>query len=99
MGKNEDEVLWNRIHGKRRKKLKLRIKHIKKQIKEQYDLWNKYVGDSDVLYAHARIGSCNWTQYKVKDLINEEWFLGKADDWEDRTYCDIYIKIKGDKND
>lgn len=87
------KVRWNRIHGWKRKRLKLMIHNKKKAIKTQYDIWNKYVGRDDILYIHARIGGGNWPLYH-KYVDDKEWFIEKVDDAYDSTYCDIYAKIK-----
>ena len=87
-------VRWDRIHGKKRKILKLKLKHKRRRILEQYNMWNKYVGMDDVLYIHARIGGANWDYFNGNKLREKPWFLDKVDDSFDRTYCDIYAKIK-----
>lgn len=90
-----DDIRWDRIHGKHRKMLKLEIKQKTKAMKKQYDLWNSYCGRSDVLYIHARIGGNNWLYYEGDATVaNKPWFLGRADDYYDCTYCDIYAKIE-----
>lgn len=88
------EIRWDRIHGRKRKVLKFEIKKQKKKIRQQYEMWNKYVGREDVLYIHARIGGDNWSYFGGAKLLNEPWFLDKVDDNFDSTYCDIYAKIK-----
>lgn len=87
-------VRWDRIHGKKRKILKLKIKQKRRRVLEQYNMWNKYVGREDVLYIHARIGGANWDYFHGNELKKQPWFLDKVDDSFDRTYCDIYAKIK-----
>ena len=58
-------IRWDRVHGKLRKKLK-RVKRIaRRRVLEQFALWNKYAGEEDVLYIHARIGSVGWTDVFV----------------------------------
>jgi len=86
-------VRWERIHGWKRKRLKLAIHNRKKSIKAQYDTWNKYCGRDDVLYIHARIGGNNWPYY-CGDVVGKPWFIEKVDDNYDSTYCDIYARIK-----
>jgi len=88
------KIVWNEIHGEFRKKLKFLIKIKKRQIKEQYEMFNKYCGREDVLYIHARIGGNNWNYYNGEELRHKEWFLDKVDDSYDCTYCDIYALIK-----
>ena len=56
-------------------------------------MWNKYVGRDDVLYIHARIGGNNWSYFNGNEITRQSWFLSKADDYFDCTYCDIYAKI------
>ena len=94
--KNEDgEVTgfrWDLLHGKRRKVMKLALKHTKKSIEDYYKVFNKYVGRADVLRVHSRIGGGNWPYY-YKEVMGKPWFLEKIDDFYDNTYCDIYCKI------
>lgn len=87
-------IRWDRIHGKRRKKLKYAIKRRKRRVLAQFEAFNKYAGRSDVLYIHARIGGRNWETYGGKDLEKQPWFLEKVNDHFDGTYCDIYAKIE-----
>jgi hypothetical protein len=87
------EIRWDRIHGKKRKILKTKIKSELKRRKKQADTFNKYVGRPDVLYIHARIGGGNWKTY-CNEVIHQPWFIEKVDDAEDSTYCDIYARIK-----
>lgn len=87
-------VRWERIHGRKRKNLKYKIKQKSRKIKEQYEMWNKYAGKPNVLYIHAKIGGANWNRYGGNELIEKTWFLDKVDDSYDRTYCDIYAAIK-----
>ena len=90
---NPKRVRWDRIHGWKRRRLKLAIHNQKKRIATQYDTWNKYVGREDILYIHARIGGNNWPYY-FREVVNEPWFIEKVDDSFDCTYCDIYARIK-----
>lgn len=93
----EGRVLWNKIHGRFRKNLKLAIKMKKKAIEKQYKTFNKYVGRKDVMMVHARVGGDNWTYYDChKDVATKPWFIEKVDDNFDCTYCDIYVKISSD---
>lgn len=95
-------VRWDRIHGYKRKILKFEIKKIKRNYQKQYQVFNKYVGQDDVLYIHSRIGGNNWKFYNGDNTVaNQPWFLEKVDDAYDSTYCDIYAKIKttGDDTD
>lgn len=94
-GKREPAgIRWDRIHGWKRRRLKFAIKKCKRRVKHQFDLWNKYCGRQDVLYIHAKIGGCSWTDPSVKlGLSYMPWFLNCADDWWDGCYCDIYAKL------
>lgn len=87
-------IRWDRIHGRKRKILKLAIKKFRKKIQKQYDMWNKYAGKENVLYIHARIGGENWEYYGGNELAKQPWFLDKVDDCYDCTYCDIFAALK-----
>ena len=91
--KNVVGIRWDRIHGKNRRNLKFMIKQRKKIIKKNIEMFNKYCGQN-VLYIHARIGSKNWTNVKHYHYSKEPWYIDSCDDYFDRTYCDIYAKIK-----
>lgn len=86
-------IRWDRIHGKKRKNLKFRIKKNKKRCFLNWQTWNKYIGRQDVLYIHARIGGANWLYYGGVELEKQPWFLERVDDPWDTTYCDIYAKL------
>lgn len=88
------EIRWDRFGRKRRRLLKIRIKNKIRKYQQNFDTFNKYVGRSDILYAHARIGGGNWDSYK-DEVLGKPWFIEKCDDPWDFTYCDIYCKIKG----
>lgn len=93
-------IRWDRVHGKFRKRLKLAIKHATRRITKQYDLWNRFAGEKNVLYIHARIGSTSWTDAETKGAITREpWFLEKVDDYWDTSYCDIYARVEVDPDD
>lgn len=87
-------IRWDRIHGKKRRILKFEIKKRKRKIQEHAAMWNKYAGKENILYIHARIGGDNWSWYGGDELEKKPWFLGKADDYFDNSYCDIYARIK-----
>lgn len=92
-------IRWDRIHGKRRKLLKWNIRKAERRIRDQYALWNKYAGQTDILYIHARIGGNNWRWYEAETTVaNQPWFLAKVDDCWDPTYCDIYAKLQPQKD-
>ncbi len=65
-----------------------------KRTVRQLQTYNKYCGRNDVLMIHARIGGPNWEDFGGPLLKLEPWFLEKADDGFDNTYCDIYARIK-----
>ena len=88
----DGKILWNRIHGKKRKILKTYIHNEINKYKKQAEVFNKYVGREDVLYIHARIGGNNWASYKDQ-VLGKPWFIEKIDDAFDRTYCDIYARV------
>ena len=91
---NGKRIRWELLHGKRRKVLKFAVKKRRKRAIEQYRIFNKYVGQSGVLYIHARIGGPNWNRYGGPDLEKTSWFIEKKiDDCFDSTYCDIYAKV------
>lgn len=85
---------WDLIHGKNRKELKFALKKGRAAVIKNLTTFNKYVGRKDVLYVHARIGGDNWSYYGGNQIEKQPWFLEKVDDYFDRTYCDIYVKIK-----
>lgn len=97
-------IKWENIHGKKRKALRYLNKQSDKAIEENYAMFNKYIGQKDVLYIHARLGgiSCkddcsNWGGYNCDEIIKKQpWFLDAVDDSFDQTYCDIYAKIDED---
>ena len=89
------KIRWDRIHGWKRRNLKFAMKQKEKRMRQQWDTFNKYVGRDDVLMIHARIGGGNWSSY-YKEVQYEPWFIEKVDDSFDRTYCDIYARIKNE---
>lgn len=91
---NYIDIRWDRIHGWKRKVLKFEIKKAKRKVQQQFDIWNKYAGQKDVLYIHSRMGGNNWKYYDGKvELQNQPWFLDRVDDWFDSTYCDFYARV------
>ena len=50
-------------------KVKTGSKHPMSRIQEQFDMWNKYAGKSNILYIHARIGGLNWKFYNGDEII------------------------------
>ena len=95
-GKNqwgEKEVVgydFSKVHGKDRKHIKFKWKQIEKAYRSQYDLFNKYAG-KNVLYVHARLGSTNWSTFKID--TKHPMYLGMVDDAFDTSYCDIYYDL------
>ena len=91
---NGDRVVvainFSKVHGKDRKHIKHHWKMIRKAFTDQYKMWNKYVG-KNVLYVHARLGSTNWSDYKIDE--NHPMFLEYIDDAWDTSYCDIYYDL------
>ena len=86
---------WERLHGKKRKLVKYLIKKRKRAIKKQWDMWNKYCGQENVLYIHARLGSGNWGGYDCDKIIkNQPWYIEHCEDQCDSTYVDIYARVK-----
>lgn len=101
--KNDDGeycgIRWDRIHGWKRRVLKFEIKKECRAIKAQYDLWNKYAGQENVLYIHSRMGGNNWKWWSIEkrvELMSQPWFLDRVDDFWDSTYCDFYARISLD---
>lgn len=84
---------WHLLHGKARKRLKLALKHNEKRVRKQMAAFNRYAGQSNVLYIHARIGGRNWDRFGGNDLEQQPWFLERVDDSFDNSYCDIYARI------
>lgn len=100
-GKDDDgyeeyiDIRWDRIHGKKRKILKLAIKQKERRVQAQYDAWNRYAGKENILYIHSRMGGGNWKYYEDKNsIVKQPWFLERVDDWWDKSYCDFYAQIK-----
>lgn len=88
-------IRWDRVHGKKRKAFKYVIKQAKKEVFRQLDMWNKYAGQDDILYIHARLGSGNWGYYDCNKIVKgQPWYLEHCEDHFDCTYVDIYAKIK-----
>ena len=92
--KERTEINWRTIHGKKRKNCRFELKKAKRKVINFFEIRNKYCGREDVLRIHARIGGKNWNWYDGPELEKQPWFLEKADDYFDSTYCDIYAKIK-----
>lgn len=87
-------IKWDKVHGKKRKAFKYVLKQSKKEVYNQYKMWNKYCGRDDVLYIHCRLGAGNWSAYDCDTIIKSQpWFLDCVEDSFDRTYLDVYAKI------
>lgn len=84
-------ICWDKIHGWKRRRLKLAIHEAKQKYKSQWETWNKYCGREDILYVHARIGGGNWNNWK--DRVTPG-YVDRVNDAFDPTYCDLYYKIK-----
>lgn len=83
---------FSKIHGKDRKVLKLKFKHIENAVIKQCGLFNKFAG-KDVLYVHTRSGGNNRGWCKMDEIAKHPLYLGDADSCFDSTYCDIYFDI------
>lgn len=99
MIRNQDRhvigIKWNKLHGKKRKAFKYVLRKARDRVMLQDRMFNKYCGRDDVLYIHARIGAGNWGGYNCDEVVKEQpWFLECCEDAFDRTYVDIYAKIK-----
>ena len=96
---NEDTITcirWSRVRGKLRRKIKFIFKEAKKDVYEQYKLWNEYAGKENILYIHAKLGESNWSGVYHKMYNKEQWYLGSCNDAYDFAYCDIYAKLMED---
>lgn len=89
---NSVDVNWNKAHGKKRKLFKYCKKQAEKRIRRTFDVFNKYCGQDNILYIHARIGGLNWIPYGGLEISKQLWFIEKVDDYFDDTYCDIYAR-------
>lgn len=88
-------IKWDKVHGKKRKLFKYELRKAKERVLKQDNMFNKYCGRDDVLYIHARLGGGNWNYYGCNEIIkNQPWYLEHCEDSFDRTYVDIYAKIK-----
>ena len=94
--KNENEigVNWKNLHGRKRKLFRFCLKSAKKRVLKTYRTFNRYCGQKNVLYIHARIGGKNWEYFNGSEIAKQPWFIEKLDDAFDSTYCDIYARIK-----
>lgn len=88
-------IRWDKVHGRKRKVFKYIIKQTRKDVYTQFNMWNKYCGQKDVMYIHCRLGSGNWSSYDCDTIIKAQpWFLDCVEDAYDHTYLDVYAKIR-----
>lgn len=83
-----DQIREAKICGREHGDSLTSLYYVKKDVRDQCEMWNKFAGRSDVLYIHSRIGG------HCYDYEDKPWFLGCVVDWYDWTYCDIYAKIE-----
>lgn len=86
---------WELLHGKNKKAVKYSVKRKQRQALKCIEAQNKYAGREDVICVHARIGGNNWNYYGGNEIAKQPWFLDKADDLWDSTYCNIYCRVEG----
>ena len=86
-------VRWDKLSEDKKAILLEQTEVRKNQILHQFNMWNKYAGKEGILYIHARIGGGNWEYFGGPELARQSWFLERADDCFDSTYCDIYAKV------
>ncbi|MBQ6504997.1 MAG: hypothetical protein IJI57_13900 [Flexilinea sp.] len=91
---NETGVNWKNLHGRKRKLFRYCLKSAKKRVLQTYRSFNRYCGQENVLYIHARIGGKNWGYFGGPLIARQPWFIEKADDAFDSTYCDIYARLE-----
>lgn len=91
---NVTGVNWNILSDLKKNNMVIGIKRKANDCRKQYNTWNKYCGQKNILYIHARIGSHGWTPGYIEDIIKQPWYLEHIDDFYDPSYCDIYAKIK-----
>lgn len=85
---------FSKIHGKDRKELKFKFKKIEREVKAEFNMFNKFVG-TNTLYVHARQGGGNRDWYGMDKIAKHPRWLGDVDDCYDGTYCDIYFDLNG----
>lgn len=91
---NEIGINWKNLHGRKRKLFRYCLKSAKKRVLKTYGTFNRYCGQENVLYIHARIGGKNWGYFDGPEIAKQPWFIEKVDDAYDSTYCDIYARLK-----
>lgn len=82
------KVLWNTIHGKQRKQLKLARKHIKKSIDDFNGLLDKYQYDDQVVSLVIRKGK------DALNLLQYDFCLDIAFFPYDKTFAYVYVNKK-----
>ena len=90
--KHEEVIDYNfkKVHGAERQAIKYRWEKNERNVRKQFELFNKYVGQ-DVLYVHARQGGGNRKHYPID--TKHPMYLADVDDAFDATYCDIYYDL------
>lgn len=83
-------IKWNLVNRKNRNIIKLKNKEDEKRIRDNYNMFNSYVG-KNVLYVHARQGGGNRYYYPID--TKHPMYLSDCDDAYDNTYCDIYYDL------
>lgn len=86
-------IKWDKLHGKLRRRIKFELKQFKKKLIAECNMWNKYIGQDDILYVHSRCGGYNWSVYQ-NEIENLPGYLESTDASFDSTYRDSYFKIK-----
>lgn len=66
----------------------------RRAVYKDFNAFNRFICHPDVLCIHARIGGNNWKPYGGEEIAKQPWFICKADDWFDNTYCNIYVRLK-----
>lgn len=81
---------FSKVHGADRQAIKYRWARNERNVRAQFTLFNKYVGQN-VLYVHARQGGGNRKWYPID--TKHPMYLADVDDAFDATYCDIYYDL------
>lgn len=92
---SEQKPMWETVHGWLRRKAKFEKKKLAKSFKTEVNMFNQYVGRDDVLCVKAKLGSWNWSGRVHSDYKDKDWYLGSCDDWWDKAYCTIYVRVSG----
>ena len=88
------KVKLESFHGKQKRRVKTLYYLVNKVVRRQWEMWNRYAGQKDVLYIHAKQGRINWSNTTWKDFQKKDWFIAAIDDSFDSCYCDIYARLK-----